>query len=603
MSTRTERTPTKVRANREAVQEYFKSLREEPEREVSALKPTPSGAHYKFSTKQLLYESPKYAVFDIRYNSSPSGTSTSGSSGEGSYHSLHEQESFKTRLEFDNGEEEPINTEDTIRSPGGTVQYTTVVPDQELQTQQQSSSQILPPTTEKGVQPGTLDNVDHRFLGNERMSSTTGNVSKQHYSNASELQSNEINSFQYGAKSSLRSKQSMPVDTRFMTQERETEEETFTEKSSSKQHYSNASELQNEVNSFQYGAKSSLHSRQSMPVDTRFMTQERETEEEIFTEKSSASGNVSKQHYSNASELLNEENSFRYGAKSSLHSRQSIPVDTRFMTQEKEREEEISTEISTEEIQLRKKLMDEASSSTKELNQFLYDLWQSQQMCDIIIKVNGKEFNVHKLALAAHSEKFTSRYCEEAPTTISEVILPNGNSEAAEILINYIYTNELTLTAENIESVIICARQLGIKSVLSFSQDFLNSFNEDSILFLLPIAQRQGFTDIAERMFGFISKCSSSLLESTGFMECEMHQVEWLISRDELEIKSELDVFFAVLKWIDHDRNERIKYAPILIGCVRLIYISPEDLIKHVEPERHIFNIQKCFEMLYFAFR
>lgn len=495
MSTRTGRTPTKVRANREAVAQYFNSMRDEPVKEGSALKQTPSGAHFKLSSKRLLYESANYAVFDIR-------DGTTSSSDEASFHSLREQESIQAPSRFYYGAEQSMNTEDTSRHSGETGQSMGTVPNWKLQNYQQSSGRDSTLAAEYDVHPrlpatrhDSMDTTEHGsvyYMTNERMNSISGNVGMQHLSNASELQ-NEVNSCRYTTKSGVRHGDAI----------------------------------------------------QNMHFDSQCIRQQR-GEESMSSEKSSEDALLTK------------------GIE---------------------------------------QIVTEASSSTKEINQFLYDLWRSQQMCDIIIKVNGKEFHAHKLALAAHSEKFTSRYCEEAPLTISEVIVPNASPDAVEILINYIYTNELTLTAENIESVIICARQLGIKRVLEFCQDFLNSFNKDSVLYLLPIAQRQGFAEIAERMSGFMNKSSLTLMQSTGFLECGMHQVEWLISRDELEMNSELEVFYAVLRWIDHNRNDRIKYAPILIGCVRLIYISPEDLIKYVEPERHIFSIQKCFEMLYFAFR
>lgn len=109
--------------------------------------------------------------------------------------------------------------------------------------------------------------------------------------------------------------------------------------------------------------------------------------------------------------------------------------------------------------------------------------------------------------------------------------------------------------------------------------------------------------EVVECMFGFINKSSLVMLQFVGFFQCEVYQVEWMIFCDELVVSIELEVFMVVLRWINYDQSDRIKYVLMLIGCVCLIYISLEDFVKYVEFEIYIFNIQKCFEMLYFVFR
>lgn len=536
MVTKSGRTPSKVRANREAVVEYFNSMKQEPVKDVkdgSVLKQTPSGLHFNIPSKRLLYESNHYAVFDVDESESPSS-----SEDNPSLQSLGEQESIEAPQGFYYGTGKSSHTEQTRTTHSG-------------RTQEQGHQQQF-------ISTG-LQERRYTYSGSQRQTAPA------------------------------------PRDS------------TFTRH------------------------QDSHHAQKSGASYTSNYT-ERAQKLSEGSDKMSRTGNVGMQHQSGASIELAKRGSGLYTAapsdwvRTQHESQQSeqyysrvdrkaegatTPADRyhpSFYTEGVNQRENRKREQGQFEEEMYRKgfenLMTEAVSSTKEINQFLYELWRTQRMCDIIIKVGEKEFHAHKLALAVHSEKFTNRYCEEAPTTTTtEVVLPDANAEATENLINYIYTNELTLKADNIESVIISARQLGIKSALNFCQDYLNSFNEDSVLFLLPIAQRQGFPEVVDRMFGFINNSSIAMMQSQGFLQCEVHQVEWMISRDELVVSTELEVFFAVLRWINHDQKERIKYAPMLIGCVRLIYISPEDLVQHVEPEKHIFNIQKCFELLYFAFR
>ena len=240
---------------------------------------------------------------------------------------------------------------------------------------------------------------------------------------------------------------------------------------------------------------------------------------------------------------------------------------------------------------------------SRDFSDFLYSLWKDKRMCDITLKVEGKEISAHKIALAAYSDKFTTKYCEDAPTTVSEIILSNGSAEAVEILLDYIYTSELHVNIRNIESILVCARQLGITSAVKICEDRISAFDKDNVLALFNIAERQGLTEISSRMHQFICENFIEMSRSTAFLQACAEHVRWILSKDELCIKSELDVFFAVLSWIEYNRQERLRFAVDLLQCVRFVYISPEDLVTHVEPVRHLFDIHECKQMLYEAFR
>lgn len=248
-----------------------------------------------------------------------------------------------------------------------------------------------------------------------------------------------------------------------------------------------------------------------------------------------------------------------------------------------------------------------ANDGSKELNTFLYNLWSNQQLCDIVIKVNGKEYLAHKLALAAYSEKFTSRYCERQrlPASLSEINLLNSTAEAVEELLNYIYTNQLRITDLNVEALIICAKQLGVTSALNLCKQYLMSFNQRNVITLMQIAERHGYTEIIERMEASMFDNFTEITKLDSFLNSRYDIVIKLLSKESLKLKvlNELDIFFAIIAWIDFNRQERLQFAPQLLECVRFTNIPPEHLVKYVEPHRTIFQNHVCKEMLYTAFK
>lgn len=68
-----------------------------------------------------------------------------------------------------------------------------------------------------------------------------------------------------------------------------------------------------------------------------------------------------------------------------------------------------------------------------------------------------------------------------------------------------------------------------------------------------------------------------------------------ILSDDNLNVSSEMEVFCALLAWLDFDREDRMCMAPKLLQCcVRLQYIPPEQLITKVEPVDWLFENADC---------
>ena len=64
-----------------------------------------------------------------------------------------------------------------------------------------------------------------------------------------------------------------------------------------------------------------------------------------------------------------------------------------------------------------------------------------------------------------------------------------------------------------------------------------------------------------------------------------LNQLLEIISSDELNVKSEENVFKAVMNWIKHDLNERKQYLGQLMSHVRLPLLDVKYLVTHVSSD------------------
>lgn len=77
-----------------------------------------------------------------------------------------------------------------------------------------------------------------------------------------------------------------------------------------------------------------------------------------------------------------------------------------------------------------------------------------------------------------------------------------------------------------------------------------------------------------------------------------------ILNDDNLNIPNEIEVFCAIVAWVDFDRAQRICSAPQLLQCgVRMHCISPEDLITKVETVDWLFDVPECEYVLNEAIR
>jgi hypothetical protein len=70
----------------------------------------------------------------------------------------------------------------------------------------------------------------------------------------------------------------------------------------------------------------------------------------------------------------------------------------------------------------------------------------------------------------------------------------------------------------------------------------------------------------------------TKVVESSDFPSMEAKDLKAVISGDSLVVSSENDVYDAVRRWIESDREERLRYVPLLMSQVRFRFLPREFL-------------------------
>uniref|UniRef100_A0A5F9DAB1 Kelch like family member 18 n=1 Tax=Oryctolagus cuniculus TaxID=9986 RepID=A0A5F9DAB1_RABIT len=85
---------------------------------------------------------------------------------------------------------------------------------------------------------------------------------------------------------------------------------------------------------------------------------------------------------------------------------------------------------------------------------------------------------------------------------------------------------------------------------------------------------------------------------SEEFLALPLEDVLELVSRDELNVKSEEQVFEAALAWVRYDREQRGPYLPELLSSIRLPLCRPQFLSDRVQQDDLVRCCHKCRDLV-----
>jgi len=234
---------------------------------------------------------------------------------------------------------------------------------------------------------------------------------------------------------------------------------------------------------------------------------------------------------------------------------------------------------------------------------YMYDLWRQEKLCDLIIRVNDAEVKGHKLAVAAYSDTLAQQFYQFPPEEIVAIDLQQFSRDLVRSIVAFVYTTRIDITDQNIDDTLGCSLHMGIDVIINLCEDYLSHYAISNALLYYAIAEKYDLLKLQNRIYLFILKNFVEISTTANFLYVPFDRLVTLLNEDGLCVPSEVSVFKAILTWIDHNRQERITFAPFLMRCVRLQLLQPEALVTEMEPVSHIFDIRECHNMLYEAMK
>lgn len=103
----------------------------------------------------------------------------------------------------------------------------------------------------------------------------------------------------------------------------------------------------------------------------------------------------------------------------------------------------------------------------------LDDMRRNVQLCDAVLEVEGRQFPVHRVILAANSLYFRALFTNGMHETSENVIkIPSVSPELMERILEYAYSRDTTITEQNVGKLLPVADQFNFRGEFKNKEEF-----------------------------------------------------------------------------------------------------------------------------------
>ena len=228
------------------------------------------------------------------------------------------------------------------------------------------------------------------------------------------------------------------------------------------------------------------------------------------------------------------------------------------------------------------------------------ELRDEDKLCDVVLIVQGEKIKAHKLVLAANSSYFRSMFAGDMLESRSSIVeLRDVDAAAMKSLVNFSYSSQLEITTDNVLSIIAASSIFDFPSILEASSKFLSAhLHPSNCIGMRALGVTYGSDSLVNTATWHFRNHFTDSVKGDEFLTLPADVLARLLDSDDVNVRSEEDVYKAVELWLNHDTDNR---RDILLGVlthVRLPLLTLDFIKTYVEPNQFIRRSLECRDIL-----
>lgn len=227
----------------------------------------------------------------------------------------------------------------------------------------------------------------------------------------------------------------------------------------------------------------------------------------------------------------------------------------------------------------------------------LRDMQQCGLLCDVALETHSKQqISAHRAVLAAAIPYFRAMFINHLlESTQKKVSMKDIDYDILQAVVAYAYSAEFSLSTDRVLLLMIAADLLQMVSLRDECSAFLHQhLCPNNCLSLRAFAGMHNCPCLFDMCTKYASDHFEEVIASEDYLYLPYDQLKDLISRDEVRVTCEEEVYTAVMRWVYHDLEARRDSFPEIMSHVRLPFVSSQFLSGSVEQEKLVQNEGQC---------
>ena len=211
----------------------------------------------------------------------------------------------------------------------------------------------------------------------------------------------------------------------------------------------------------------------------------------------------------------------------------------------------------------------------------VHKLRQNNEYTDVTLQSGGVQIQCHRVVLAVGNEYFKTMFRCGLQENGSDTVQLTMEPDILANIIDYMYTGEIELTDDNVESLVKACDVLQLDALKARCEDFMmTQVDITNCVRFWRLSEVYQLHKLLRKAKGLMLAEFKTVAFTDQFKELSCSELVDVIKDDDIRVDDEDVVVECVLDWVGRDVNNRTSSFETVMERVRLPYCSSKYLCR-----------------------
>ena len=167
------------------------------------------------------------------------------------------------------------------------------------------------------------------------------------------------------------------------------------------------------------------------------------------------------------------------------------------------------------------------------------------------------------------------------------------NYQGIQSVLNYIYTNEISVDIQTIEAIIVCVQELSLKKLTQMCELCLVKLEASHLLEVLQISKKRHLGKSFYRAFRKVCNCFDRCVESNFFFKLNINILIEILANT-TNCRNETLLFQKIVCWINSNKHASAEHISKLMSQIQFNNINIFEFQYMLKENNFIMQIPEC---------